>query len=397
MKKLFFTALLSLMVLGVHAQKKTFKAAKKAFNKKDYTTAIDLAKQCAANAETQDNPEVYKIIGQANMYLFNEDLTQLSLAQASFDNFETAIEKGGDKMKDDLMEDVVLNAENVWLAGGKGLMYLQNMLNRQGNVHFEAQEYDKSYEYFLISSKIIPDDIVMSFYVGYSAYGSDKDKEALENYMRVIELNEALPEEQKFANTQFAYNGLIDIYFARQEDYDNALKYIRMAKEAYPDEKLYKDYEIDVLIKSEKMDEAIQGLKDVAASGNATKTTYYTMAFLYWNSENFDEALKAADLALGLDPEYYDALYVAGSVHYNLAYEKLKAANNTDDDAEYQKLKKEAYAKFREAMPYFEKGIVQRPEDTYFLNPLSTIYDQLDMDDKRDEILDRIAKIEGND
>ncbi|GAB5525425.1 MAG: hypothetical protein Roseis2KO_32970 [Roseivirga sp.] len=396
MKKLLFTALLSLMVVGVHAQKKTLKAAKKAYNKKDYTMAIDLAKQAAANPETQDNPDVYIILGQSNMYMFNEDLTKIELAQQSYDHFQTAIEKGGDKVKEDLMEDAILNAEFVRLGGGEGLMYLQNMLNRQGNVHFEAQEYDKAYEYFLISSKIVPEDIIMNFYVGYSAYGSDKDDAALEKYLKVIELNDALPEDQKFANTQFAFNGLIDIYFARRVDYDNALKYIKMAKEAYPDEKLYKDYEIDVLIKSEKMEEAIQGLKDVAASGNATKNTYYTMAFLYWNNENFEEALKAADLALGVDAEYYDALYVAGSVHYNQAAELLKSANNTDDDAEYQKLKKEAIAKFKDAMPYFEKAIVQRPEDTYSLNPLSTIYDQLDMDAKRDAILDKLEKLQGN-
>ncbi len=397
MKKLLFTALLSLMVVGAYAQKKTYKAAKKAYNKKDYTTAIDLAKQAAANPETQDNPDVYVILGQAHMYLFNEDLTKIELAQESFDYYQKAIEKGDAKLKDKLMEEPILNAENVLLgSNGDGLMYLQNMLNRQGNVHFEAQEYDKSFEYFLISSNIVPDDIIMNFYVGYSAYGSDKDDAALEKYLKVIELNEALPEDQKFANTQFAYNGLIDIYFARRTDYDNALKYIKMAKEAYPDEKLYKDYEIDVLIKSEKMEEAIQGLKDVAASGNATKNTYYTMAFLYWNNENFEEALKAADQALGLDAEYYDALYVAGSVHYNQAAELLKAANNTDDDAEYQKLKKDAIAKFKDAMPYFEKAIVQRPEDTYSLNPLSTIYDQLDMDAKRDEILDKLEKLQGN-
>lgn len=385
------------MVVGVHAQKKTLKAAKKAYNKKEYSSAIELAKQAAANAETQDDPDVYVLLGQAYMYMFNEDLTKIELARESYDYYQKAIEKGDDKLKDKLMETPILNAEYVLLgSNGDGLLYLQNMLNRQGNVHFEAQEYDKSYEYFLISSNIVPDDIIMNFYVGYSAYGSDKDDAALEKYLKVIELNEALPEDQKFANTQFAFNGLIDIYFARRTDYDNALKYIKMAKEAYPDEKLYKDYEIDVLIKSEKMEEAIQGLKDVAASGNATKNTYYTMAFLYWNNENFEEALKAADLALGLDADYYDALYVAGSVHYNQAAELLKAANNTDDDAEYQRLKKQAIAKFKDAMPYFEKAILQRPEDTYSLNPLSTIYDQLDMDAKRDEILDRLEKLQGN-
>lgn len=394
MKKLFFTALLSLMVVGVHAQKKTLKAAKKAYNKKEYTQAIELAKQAGANPETQDNPEVYIIIGQSNMYMFNEDLTQLALAQDSYANYQLAIEKGGEKVKSDLMEDVLINAENQRLGGGEGLMYLQNMLNRQGNTHFEAEEYEKAYEYFLISSQIVPEDIIMSFYTGYSAYASDMDEEALTNYMKVIELNDALPEDAKFANAQFAYNGVIDIYFARQVNYDKALAYIKMAKEAFPEEKLYKDYEIDVLIKSEKMDEAIQGLKDVASAGDATETTYYTLAYLYWKSENYQEALKAADSALGLKADYYDALYVAGSVHYNQGYELLKSANNTNDDSEYQNMKKKAMSKFKEAMPYFEKAIVQRPEDTFSLNPLSTIYDQLDMDVKRDAILDTLAKLE---
>ena len=39
MKKLLFTALLSLMVFGVYAQKKTLKNAQKAYNKETYDEA----------------------------------------------------------------------------------------------------------------------------------------------------------------------------------------------------------------------------------------------------------------------------------------------------------------------------------------------------------------------
>lgn len=396
MKKLFFIALLSLMVVGVNAQKKTLKGAKKALNKKEYAQAIELATQASTNPETQDNADVYEILGKANMYLFKEDLTALDYGQKSFDAFQTAVEKGGDKLKEELMEIPVIN-DGALLGGGEGFLFLQTMLNEQGNVHFEAQEYDKSYDYFLISANIVPDDIVMAFYVGYSAYGADNDEEALKYYLKVIEMDKALPEDDKFSNTQFAYNGLIDIYFARMVDYDKALTYIRAAKEAYPEEQLYKDYEIDVLIKSEKMEEAIVGLKEVAASGSATKGTHYTLAFLYWKNENFTEALKSADEALAFDPDYFDALYVAGSVHYNEAAELIKAANNTNDDAEYKDLKDKALVKFKQAMPYFEKAIVQRPDDTYCLNPLSTIYDQLDMDAKRDVVLDKIESLGGDD
>lgn len=396
MKKLFFTALLLLIVVGVNAQKKTLKSAQKALNKKDYATAIELGKQAAANAETAENPDVYVILGTANMYLFDADKTQLALAQESYNHFQTAIEKGDAKLKDKIMEDVIMNADGARLGGGEGLLFLQNMLNIQGNTYFEAEDYNNSFEYFKISCDIAPDNVIMNFYVGYSAYASEDESKsdvAVKYYEKVIELDAAAAEGEKFPNLSFAYNGLIDIYFARKTDYDNALKYIKAAKEAFPEEKLYKDYEIDVLIKAEKMQEAIDGLKAVVASGDATESTFYTLAYLQWNNENFDDALESADKALELNPNYYDALYVAGSVHFNQAAELLKEANNTNDNDEYAKLKEQAKEKFKVAMPYFEKAIVQKPEDTYSLNPLSTIYDQLDMDAKRDEILAKLDAI----
>lgn len=398
MKKLFFTAFLSLMVLGAYAQKKTLKGAQKALNKKDYPTAIDLATQAAGNPETAENPQVYVILGTAHVYQFNADKTNYDEAQKSFDNFQKAIELGDDKLKDKIMEQAILNANQERLGGGEGLNFLQNLLNIQGNAHFEAAEYEDAYKFFKLSSDVTPDNITMAFYTGYSAYAGELDDQiALDYYGKVLELNDALPEEEKFENTNFAYNGLIDIYMARREDFDNALKYIRLAKEAFPEETTYDEYEIDVLIKAEKMDEAIDGLKGVVEAGNATDFTYYRLAYLQWNNEEFEEALTSCDKALELNPTYYDALYVGGTVLFNQAAELLKEANNTDpsDTEGYDKFRAQAQEKFKAALPYFEKAIIEKPEDMYSLNPLSTIYNQLKMEEKRDAILKKIDEIEG--
>jgi len=397
MKKLFFTVFLSLLVVGAYAQKKTLKGAQKALNKKDYATAIDLATQAAANPETANNPQVYVVLGTSHIYQFDADKTNLPEAQSAFDNLQKAIELGDDKLKEKIMEAAIMNNEQLRLGGGEGLMFLQNLLNIQGNTHFEAAEYDKSYAYFKLSTAITPDDIVMAFYTGYSAYAGELgDEIPLEYYTKVLELNKDLPEDSKFESTNFAYNGIIDIYMARREDFDGALKYIRMAKEDYPEETSYDELEIDVLIKAEKMEEAIEGLKGVVASGDATDFTFYRLAYLQWNNEEFDAALESCDKALELNPTYYDALYVAGSVLFNQAAEDLKAANNTDpsDIAGYDKFIADAKEKFKKAMPYFEKGIEVKPDDMYSLNPLSTIYDQLEMDAKRDVILAKIDEIE---
>ena len=398
MKKLFFTVFLSLLVVGAYAQKKTLKSAQKALNKKDYATAIDLATQAAGNAETESNPQVYVILGTAHVYNYSADKANLEEAQKSFDNFQKAIELGDDKLKEKIMEQAILNNNQERLGGGEGLMFLANLLNIQGNTHFEAAEYDKAYEFFKLSSDVTPDDVTMAFYTGYSAYAGElPDEVPLKYYTKVLELNEALPEDGKFENTNFAYNGLIDIYLARKEDYDNALKYIRMAKEAFPEETTYDEYEIDVLIKAEKMGEAIEGLKGVVEAGNATDFTYYRLAYLQWNNDEFEEALVSCDKALELNPTYYDALYVGGTVLFNQAAELLKEANNTDpsDTEGYDKFIAQAQEKFKKALPYFEKAIVEKPEDMYSLNPLSTIYNQLKMEDKRDAILKKIDEIEG--
>lgn len=174
------------------------------------------------------------------------------------------------------------------------------------------------------------------------------------------------------------------------------MKVLRAAKEEYPEEKLYPQWEVDILIKIDQMDEAIEGLESLIAQGDVEKNIYYMLSYLQWNNEDFDDALVNAKKALEMDPNYPEALYVAGSVVYNQGAELMSKANNeVDDDAKYQELKKQAMDKFKEAQPYFEKAIEADPNDVYSLRPLSTIYDQLGMDDKRDAILDRLDALEG--
>ncbi|PSB04561.1 hypothetical protein C7B76_32065 [filamentous cyanobacterium CCP2] len=216
------------------------------------------------------------------------------------------------------------------------------------------------------------------------------DEEAYEFYNRVI------GHEEEYDNKNYAYNSVIQ-YEIDSEDYDNALAHIREAQGNYPEEEMYKKWEVDVLIQSERMDEAISGLSKIIDAGQADKSTYYTLAYLQWNNEQLDDAEKNAKKALDLDGSYAEALYVAGSVIFNQAAEIMKEANLTvDDDAKYNDLKEKAMARFKEAMPMFEKALEADPNDVYSLRPLSTIYDQLGMDAKRDAILDRLDALEDN-
>ena len=152
-----------------------------------------------------------------------------------------------------------------------------------------------------------------------------------------------------------------------------------------------------MLIKADKLSDAITQLQGINNAGNGTVITYSMQARLQFNNDQSEEALAAANRALALDPNHYDALNIAGSVHFNEAVALLNAANNTDtsDTETYDKLLKEAKDKFRVALPLFEKSLEQKPTDTYSLNPLYTIYDQLDMDAKRDEVKAKLDALDG--
>lgn len=387
MKKLFFTALLLCIVAGVYGQKKVLKSADKAFKKGEYAEAITLAKQCANDPETKDEAGVYTIIGKSKLFQFQADLANVELAREAYANFLIAIEKGDETVEEDLMKIPILNAEGEFLGGGDGIGLMIELLNRGGNAAFEIEDYARAFEYFSLSADS-QDNIVLYFYAGYSAYSADMNEPALKYYNQVIESTE------EFENTAYAYNGLVEIYL-KNEDFDNALSIIKRAQTKYPEDRLYKDYEIDVLIQADKLDEAINGLKKTVAEGAANEITYYTLSYLQWSDDNFDDALASALKAIELKADYGDALFIAASAYFNQGAEMLKAANEIEDNKAYEAKKEEAMAKFRLAMPYFEKCIEIKSDDVYSMNPLSTIYDQLDMDEKRDAILKKIEELDG--
>ena len=388
MKKLFFTALLLCVVAGVYGQKKVLKSADKAFKKGEYAEAITLAMQCATDPETKDEAEVYTIIGKSKLFQFQADLANVELAKEAYVNFQIAIEKGGDKVEEDLMKIPILNADGEFLGGGDGIGLMIELLNRGGNAAFEVEDYAKAYEYFSLSADS-QENIVLDFYAGYSAYSAEMNEPALKYYQKVIQSTE------EFENTAYAYNGLIDIYL-KNEDFDSALSIIKKAQVKYPEERLYKDYEIDVLIQADKLDEAINGLKKTVAEGGANELTYYTLSYLQWSDDNFEDALTSALKAIEIKADYGDALFIAASAYFNQGAQLLKDANEIDDNKAYEAKKGEAMARFKLAMPYFEKCIELKSDDVYSMNPLSTIYDQLEMDEKRDALLKRIEELDGN-
>jgi len=83
--------------------------------------------------------------------------------------------------------------------------------------------------------------------------------------------------------------------------------------------------------------------------------------------------------AISVDPKYFDALYNLGAFYYNIAADKIKAANALDlsKQKEYDALVKDASIWFNKSLPYFERGLEQQPNDASTLIALKEVYAQL--------------------
>ena len=388
MKKLFLTVLLSFLAVGVFAQKKVLKEAEKSFKKGEYETAIQMATEASQDAESK--VDAFILLGDIYLTKFYESQrTSFEDATKSYENYTSAIENGDDKVKEKVLEEAISNPSDPNKPyGGQMLGALETVLLDEANKAMEAEDYERAY-YCLELATRVKTDITKDFFVGYSAENAGMKAEAIAAYRKVAESSE------DYENKGYAMNQVIQSLIDA-ENFDEGIAMLKKAQQIFPEEDLYRQWEVDVLIQSDKMGEAIDGLKKLVEQGNQEKNIYYMLAYLQWNSEDYAAALENAKKALEKDPMYGDALYVAGSVIYNEGAEFMSSANSeVDDQAKYEELKKKALDKFKEAQPYFEKAVEVNPNDVYSLRPLSTIYDQLGMDAKRDEVLDKLDKLEG--
>ncbi len=399
MKKLFFTAALSLLAMGVFAQKKVLKSAEKAFKKGAYEEAVALAKQASENPETTSNPDVYILLGKISLQEFaNSDFADLDEARTSMAYFNQALEYSDENGKEDILakpfflpgEDKKPIKERKLAAGGDMMGLLELYITEESNKALDGEDYEKAYPLLEMTYMMDSSIIERAFFTAYSAEQAENKEVALKYFKKVLGY------DQEYANKSYAYSQIIS-YSIELKEYDEALKMIRKAKEVYPDEKLYADWEVEVLLQADKMDEALKNLETIIAAGNGSKQTYYTLSFLYLSNDNWEKAIEISRKAIELDPDYIEAYYVLGTGIFNQGADLTTEANaEVDDEAKYQALKAKSLEKFKEAMPIFEKLIADNDKDVFYLRPLSTIYDQLSMDTKRDEILAKLDALEGN-
>ncbi len=170
-----------------------------------------------------------------------------------------------------------------------------------------------------------------------------------------LQMNEAYDSLLTEARTKFpSNNDLLNLElmsFFQAENYDGALSRLIEAMELFPDNPIYPlNYG---LISYDHKDDA------------ESARTYF---------------LKT----LEIDPNTVDAWYMLGTLIYNegkVFYDEVAKLHYTQK-TKIEKLEKQAEAKFKEALPFFEQAYKLNPEDELTIQALKQIYYKLEMEDE---------------
>ena len=225
-----------------------------------------------------------------------------------------------------------------------------------------------------------PDDTIAYFYAGIVANSLEDHDKAIENLEKYIENGGTSPD---------AYSVIINTYSGPKEDKQKALEAARRAKEKFPENEEFPKVEIGLLIESDQIAEAQKGLEEAVVREPDNKTYHFYLGYVNSKLEKWDEAKKNFEQALRLDPSYFDAQYYLAQVYLIDAAKIMDQVKNLGitaaDRKKQAELDKQLVAKYKEALPHWEKAEKLKPNDMDVLDRLRTIYYYLgdDANEKR--------------
>lgn len=201
-----------------------------------------------------------------------------------------------------------------------------------------------------------------------------------------------------------AYEAIKDVPFRQNDVYQLlAQSYVQAGDTAgflrtldegiklFPEENFYLFNKINILIQEGRHEDAKAYLDQAISANPDNKQLYFVLANVY--EQGFKDMAKAEEAfkkALAIDPEYAEAMLGLGRVYFNQGANIQSEANAITDEAQYKAKVDEAKVFFQKALPYFEKAVELNPDDTQYLVALRGIYYNLGMNDKYNEIDQRI-------
>lgn len=260
---------------------------------------------------------------------------------------------------------------------------------------FQAKEYDKAvvaFEWILEcnKSRVYENavDTIIIYNTALAAKNAGDHEKAIEYFRKAADIG--------FGASDTYY--LLKNEYIELKDSGMALKVLEEGYELYPDTFLLIIELVNYHLTAGNADEGLKYL-DIAKSKEVDNPSiYFAQGTLYEKIGQKELALEAYNAALAIDPDYFNAHFNIGALYFNNAVELYDAANLKEDPKEYEAAKKMADDELKKALGPMEKSLSLDPKDTKDLSAtletLKTIYYRLQMEDKYNEVMEKIKALQ---
>lgn len=361
------------------AQKKVVRSANSNFKKGNLEVALEEVNAALTDPDTKDDPATMLLKGQIETKMFDLDedfaASTVAIGRAAFNTFTKTMEMvDGDKNskvgKDVWKEEIPGMPDNLRPFSMETLKASSYAKAIQA---YEVDDYPMSYEFFSLVSDIDPLDTTANFNAGYLAFQELNNIEnAKKHFNRLLEI-----EEYDKLNT---YYFMIQIASGEEKDPEAAYKYVTAAKKDYPEDKLLSEFEVQLLLQMNKLEEAVVSVKAALQDDPENTGLLLRYGYLLEQSGDLDGALVQYEKSVAVDPQFFEGNYYAGAIYLDKARVILAEINELSDD-EWEKraasMTADAEELYKKAVPLFTRASDMRPDNTELLEILFNVHTRL--------------------
>jgi tetratricopeptide (TPR) repeat protein len=394
--------ILSLALVGIatvaFGQKKVVRSAERNMTKGNLQEAYTEVQAALQDAETSGQPETYLLKGKIESKMFAADSSNteetLSLGRTALGSFQKTMEmanndsssKVGKEVYKAFMDGVPDNLQ------AQGVLYLKQASFNKAIDRYEDDDMELAAGFFGLAADIDPSDTSLVFNAGYTANNTG-DFEAAKKYFTQLLKNDEY-------NKLNAYYFLIQIASGEDKDQEEAYRLVNEAREIYPTDKGLAEFEIQLLLQLNKMDEAMASIKSALESDPNNTAIRLRYGYLKEQSGDLKGALEEYKRTVETDPNFFEGNYYAGAVYLDNAREIINEVNNLDDkewETKSDTMLAEADKLYEEAVPYFTKASQLQPENTEILRILYQVHTRLKDEAKAQEYDKKLQELIGAD
>ncbi len=383
----FLTLILAAICVVGYAQKKPkINQAISALEEGQLSEAKSIIDAAIVHEKTKDDPKTWYYRGQIYAALDTANNEEGALDE-SLKAFDKALELDPEQKSFNSVDFTTGQVTNIDSKKQGYYAYYYN----EAITAYNNDSYEEAADNFETAFYIMPTDTNAVLNAAYASAAGGNEERAEANFKKCYEAG--MKDKTVFLQL---YN-----YATKDERLEDGLTYIKEARKIYPNDIDLAKYEINLLIRLERTDEAMTEIENSIKEEPDNADLLFSLGVLKDETGDKEGAWETYKRAIEVDPDHFNSYFNMGAMLFNdtnalvkeqgaLNYYPGKSNYKAEEKKKYETLNASIEDKLTEALPIWEKLHSLKSEDADVMTSLIYVYKGLGKMDKAKAIQSKL-------